>query len=121
MLMLAAAPEDECERDQEQDSGEQTPGQLARRSVTSGFQAADAFFILAILARFVFASYDFGPRRGGVAGSLQVFGDGLVFVEAHAAGVGADEALVENAAGQLVELVLFQRLQHASADLGGDG
>ena len=57
----------------------------------------------------------------GVAGSLQVVGNGLIFVEANAAGVGADEALVEDASGQLVELILFQRLQHAGPDLGGGG
>ena len=66
------------------------------------------------------------PRSGfcrngrDVAGSLQVFGNGLIFVESNAARIGADEALVEDAPGQLVELIFFQGLQHARPDLGGD-
>ena len=56
-----------------------------------------------------------------IAGSNQVIGDGLFFVEAEATGVGADEAFIEDAAGELVEVVLFQGKQHASANLGGAG
>ena len=51
----------------------------------------------------------------------QVVGNGLIFVEANATGIGADEALVEDAPRQLVELILFQRLQHARPDFGGAG
>jgi hypothetical protein len=49
---------------------------------------------------------------------LQIVGDGLILIESNRAGVGADEAFVENAPGQLGELVFFERLKHARADLG---
>ena len=64
---------------------------------------------------------DFSLRGRGVAGSQQVFGNGLIFVQANAAGIGADKALVEDASRQLVELIFFQGPQHARPDLGGVG
>ena len=47
----------------------------------------------------------FGNNRG--AGGDEI-GNGLVFVEAQMAGVGADKALIEDAAGKLVEVVLLE-------------
>lgn len=41
-----------------------------------------------------------------------------LFVQAHDAGVSADNALVENPAGKLLKLLLLQRLQVATANLG---
>ena len=112
------APEGECERDQEQDCGEQAPRQLARTVVGDGLEAADIFFIF---ARSALAGGDFRRHGRRVAGSLQILGNGLVFIEAEAAGIGADKALVEDASRQLVELIFLQRLQHAGADLSGAG
>jgi len=76
---------------------------------------------LGIFAGSVFPRCDFRGNGRGVAGSFEVIGNGLIFVEANEAGIGADEALVEDAAGQLVEFIFFQGLQHAGADFGGDG
>ena len=53
-------------------------------------------------------------RRGG-----HVIGDGLVFVHAQMAGVGADKSFVEDAAGKLIEVVFFQGAQETGPDLGG--
>lgn len=56
-----------------------------------------------------------------LAYSGQVVGDGFFFVEPDLAGVGADKTFVENAAGKLVEVLVFEGAQHAGADLGGVG
>jgi hypothetical protein len=45
----------------------------------------------------------------------------LIFVEANEAGISSDKASVEDAPRQLVEVILFQCLEHADSDLGGDG
>jgi hypothetical protein len=47
--------------------------------------------------------------------------DSFVFVQSEMLGVGADETLVEDAAGEPIELFVFNRLQHAAADFGGTG
>ena len=51
----------------------------------------------------------------------EVVGYGFFFVESDLAGEGADETFVEDAAGKLVEVFVFQRAQHAGADLCGVG
>jgi hypothetical protein len=51
----------------------------------------------------------------------EIVGHGFFFVEPYLARVGADEPFIEDAAGKLVEVFLFQGAQHASADLGGVG
>jgi hypothetical protein len=51
----------------------------------------------------------------------EIIGDGFFFVESDLAGVGADEAFVEDAAGKLVEVFVFEGAQHAGADFGGVG
>lgn len=51
----------------------------------------------------------------------EVVGDGFFFVEADLAGVGAHEALIEDATGKLVEVFVLESAQHAGADLGGAG
>ena len=51
----------------------------------------------------------------------QVVGYGFFFVESDLAGVGAHKTFVEDAAGELVEVLLFEGAQHAGADLGGVG
>ena len=61
---------------------------------------------------------DFG--QGGPAGGHEI-GDSLVLVDTQMAGIGADETLVEDASGKLVEVVLLECGQEAGADLGGDG
>ena len=48
-------------------------------------------------------------------------GDGFFLVEAKIFGVGANEAFVEDAARELVEVLLFDGAEHARADLGGVG
>jgi|HubBroStandDraft_5_1064220.scaffolds.fasta_scaffold15113_1 hypothetical protein len=48
-------------------------------------------------------------------------GDGFFLVEAKILGVGANEAFVEDAARELVEVLLFDGAEHARADLGGVG
>ena len=40
---------------------------------------------------------------------FQVLGDGLIFIHADALGVGPDVGLVEDAAGQKIELLFLQR------------
>jgi hypothetical protein len=46
----------------------------------------------------------------------QIISNGFFFVEPDLAGVGADEAFVEYAAGKLVEVFFFERAEHARAD-----
>src|SRR5208282_4215103 len=110
-------PERECERDDEKKRGEPTPGELADRSRVASF-ATCVFFDF---AGFIFRRSGLCRKERGVTGSLQVFNNGLIFVEANETRIGADEAFVENAPGQLAEVILFQRLQHAGPDLGGEG
>src|ERR1700723_3668 len=64
---------------------------------------------------------DAGLGSREVAGGLQVVGNYLIFVEADAAGVSAHETLIKDASRQLIEFILFQRLQHAGANFGGGG
>jgi len=75
------------------------------------------------------------PGRGAQAGQNglglnlalaqggEIVGNGFFFVEADVAGVGPDEPFVENAAGKLVEVFVFDGAEHAGADFrgGGDG
>jgi hypothetical protein len=53
----------------------------------------------------------------------EVIGYCLIFVQANLAGVGADESLIEDASGKLIEMLIFNRAQHAGADFcrGGNG
>ena len=51
----------------------------------------------------------------------QVVVDRFFGIEAEVLGVGADESAVEDAAGELVEMLLFDGLQHARADLRNTG
>ncbi len=110
-------PEGECDRDDEEKRSEPAPGELADRRIGAGF-ATHVFFNF---AGFIFTRFGFCGNGREVAGRLQVFGNGLIFVEANETRIGANEAFVENASGQLAEVILFQRLQHAGADFGGDG
>lgn len=112
------APEIECERDHEESCCEQSPGYLARRAIGAGLQVPD---VLGIFARDIFVRRDFRRNRWGIAGRLEIISDCLIFIEANEARISADKSFVENASGQLVELVFFQRLQHAGTDFSGDG
>ncbi len=58
-----------------------------------------------------------------LAQGSEIVGDGFLFVESDLAGVGADETLVEDAAGKLVKVFVLEGAQHARADFGsaGDG
>jgi len=51
----------------------------------------------------------------------QIVGDGFFVVHPQVLGVGPDESLVEDAAGQLVEVLFFDGAQHTRADLGDGG
>jgi hypothetical protein len=51
----------------------------------------------------------------------QVVRYGFFFVESDLAGVGAHETLVEDAAGELVKMFVFEGTQHAGADFCGVG
>lgn len=55
------------------------------------------------------------------ARSSQIIRYSLLFINADAAGVSADETFIEDAAGKLLEMILFQRLQKPGADFGGLG
>jgi hypothetical protein len=49
----------------------------------------------------------------------QIVSDGFVLVKTNLAGVGADKTFVEDTAGELVEMLVLDGTEHASADLGG--
>jgi hypothetical protein len=51
----------------------------------------------------------------------QIVGDGFFFVQSDLAGIRPHEALVEDAAGELVKMFVFEGAQHAGADLCGVG
>ncbi len=54
-----------------------------------------------------------------VASRLKVIGYRLFFVHAQVLGVGAHESFVEDAPRQQIELLIFEGLQQARANLGG--
>src|ERR1035438_7921323 len=56
-----------------------------------------------------------------LAQSSEIIGDSLFLVEADQAGVGANEAFVEDAAGELVEMLVLNSAKHARTDFGGAG
>lgn len=72
-----------------------------------------------------------GARRNGVpdfmgvdlglAQADQVVADSVLVVEAEMLGIGANESLVEDAAGELVESFLLDGLEHARGYFGGVG
>ena len=51
----------------------------------------------------------------------KIVADGFFVVESEMLGVGADEPLVEYATGKLIEVLFFDGLEHARADLGDVG
>ncbi len=51
----------------------------------------------------------------------EIVGYGFFLVEADLAGVGADEPLIENTAGKLVEVFFLEGAQHARTNFGGVG
>jgi hypothetical protein len=51
----------------------------------------------------------------------QIVIDGVFGIEAEVLGVGANEPAIEDAAREMIELLLFDGLQHARADLGDIG
>jgi len=62
-----------------------------------------------------------GPRLEFLAQGGEIVRYGFFFIEADLAGVGADESLVENAAGELVKVFVLEGTQHAGADFCGLG
>src|ERR1019366_4932939 len=52
---------------------------------------------------------------------LQIAGDGLLLINADVLRIGANIALVEDTAGEEIELFLFQGAEQASPNLGGGG
>jgi hypothetical protein len=51
----------------------------------------------------------------------EIVGYGFFIVESDLTGVGAHETFVEDAAGKLIEVFLFEGAQHPGADFGGVG
>jgi len=68
-----------------------------------------------------------GIRRSGVRLDLivahggQIVGYGFFFVKPDLAGVGAYKPFIEDAAGKLVKVLVFEGAEHAGADFGGIG
>jgi hypothetical protein len=56
-----------------------------------------------------------------VAQGFEIFGHRFFFVKPDLAGVGPDETLIEDSAGELVKVFIFEGAQHAGADFGGIG
>ncbi len=56
-----------------------------------------------------------------LAQASEVVSDGLFVVQSEMLGIGANESLVEYAAGKLVEMFFFDGLEHARADFGDVG
>src|SRR5580698_1953694 len=112
------APEIECNCDHEESCCERSPRYLSTRAVAARLQLPN---VLRIFARGIFVRRNFCRNRWGIAGRLEIISDSLIFVEANKAGISTDKAFIEDAAGQLVELIFFQRLQQAGTDFGGDG
>ena len=56
-----------------------------------------------------------------LAQASEIVSDGLFVVESEMLGVSTDESLVEDAAGELVEMFFFDGLEHTRADLGDIG
>jgi hypothetical protein len=57
----------------------------------------------------------------GFAGRCQVIRNHLVFVEANAAGVGANKSPIEDPSGKLVKMVFFQGAQETRSYFGRQG
>ncbi len=51
----------------------------------------------------------------------EIVGNRFFFIQSDLAGVGADEALIKDSAGKLVEVFVFEGAQHARADFCGVG
>src|ERR1035438_3771010 len=96
VLALLARPNGKRERDGEEQRRGQSPGDWAAWSVRNRLQAADVLFTG---AGHVSIEPNIGSRRRSVAGSNEIFGDGLIFIEANAARICADEPLIEDAPG----------------------
>jgi len=61
-----------------------------------------------------------GRRLGDLVAARQiVLGKQMLFIEAEVAGNGAHEAAIEDAAGELVPIFVFERFQKAQADARG--
>ena len=56
-------------------------------------------------------------RDGAFADCIEIVGDGRLLVDPEIASVGADKTLIEDAAGKLLEVFVFESLQHAGANL----
>ena len=118
MLPLLPRPNGKRQRDHEEQRREQSPRNRTAWGIRNRFQTAEVFLVGAID---VAIEANFGSRGWGIAGSDEILGNRLIFIEAYAARISADESLVENTTGQLVELVFFKSLEHARADLGRAG
>lgn len=51
----------------------------------------------------------------------KIIGDGFFSIHSEMLGIGANESLVEDTAGQLIEVLFFDGLEHARTDLGDIG
>ncbi len=60
--------------------------------------------------------FDLAFAQGG-----EIVGDGFFFIKADLAGVGANESLIENAAGKLAKVFFLQSAKHTRADFRGAG
>ena len=110
------APKRESAGHDQEHNGENAPRNTAIASgfflfLASGTRSARA-------ARTGASSCGGGSGRAGFGGRHEV-GNGLVFVHAQMAGVGANKAFVEDAAGKLIEAVFLNGGEETGADLGG--
>ena len=78
-----------------------------------------AWGLLAVARAFRFPDFMGVDLR--LAQASEIVGDGIFGVESEVLGVGANESLVEDAARKLIEVFLFDGLEHARADLGDVG
>src|ERR1700751_2058274 len=126
-FLLLSAPKRERERDDQKNNRQNAPGYLARSHFSTNFKAPGRLVGDAegVCAGWSFASIvaisELWPRRRSLAGRFKIVGDGLLFVEADRARVGAYETFVEKAAGELAEFFIFERVEHTRSDLGGGG
>ena len=110
ILMLPSIPKRERQCDQQQDYSERSPENLPGGLRITGFRWPDLGFRLGVWR-----------DSGALSGGFQIVGNRLILIQPYMAGIGSHKAFVENTARQLVEVFVLQGLQHAGANLGGEG
>jgi len=105
------SPSGEGKRNDQEHDRERTPGKACGGVVLPGRRLKNWGSIVAV----GFLCW------GNDSGGGKVLGDDLIFIHVQIARVGTDEALVKDAAGELVEMFVFEGAQHAGADFRGEG